>query len=164
MKIHIIGSSGSGKTYLSKRLSQKYGIPAYALDDLFWDNDGYSGKRDPDSRNAMLAEILQKNDWIIEGVQYAWVGRSFEEADIIYLLEPPAYLCRMRIVRRFITRKYCGTARKNESLKALMELLKWTKKFYGVNLPKIKDTLAPYQKKVVCVSGKNEVRVILQQQ
>lgn len=40
MKIHIIGCSGSGKTYL---LSEKYNIPHYDLDDIQWDNnsDGY---------------------------------------------------------------------------------------------------------------------------
>lgn len=43
MKIHIIGCSGSGKTYL---LSEKYNIPHYDLDDIQWDNnsDGYGVK------------------------------------------------------------------------------------------------------------------------
>ena len=39
MKIHIIGGSGSGKTYLAENLSKKYGIRHYDLDDLQWDND-----------------------------------------------------------------------------------------------------------------------------
>ena len=34
MKIHIIGGSGSGKTYLAENLSKKYGIRHYDLDDL----------------------------------------------------------------------------------------------------------------------------------
>ena len=38
MKIRIIGCSGSGKTYLAKRLSEKYTIPSYDLDDIQWDN------------------------------------------------------------------------------------------------------------------------------
>lgn len=41
----------------------------------------------------MLRSILQQDNWIIEGVQHAWVGSSFEKADTIYLLEPPALLC-----------------------------------------------------------------------
>lgn len=112
MKIHIIGPSGAGKTYLAQRLSEKCGIPSYELDDLFWNNEGYSGKRASEIRDAMLAEILQKDNWIIEGVQYAWVGESFAQADVIYLLDPPAWLCRARIVRRFVQRKLCSTARK----------------------------------------------------
>lgn len=46
MKIHIIGCSGSGKTYLAKALSKKYNIPHVCLDDIQWDNnaDGYGVK------------------------------------------------------------------------------------------------------------------------
>ena len=46
MKIHIIGCSGSGKTYLAKALSNKYDIPHFDLDDVQWDNraDSYGVK------------------------------------------------------------------------------------------------------------------------
>ena len=74
MKIHIIGGPGSGKTFLADRLSRQYGIPHYDLDDLQWDNaaNDYGTKRDPQERAALLDQILQRDDWIIEGVYYAW--------------------------------------------------------------------------------------------
>ncbi|MCM1187538.1 MAG: hypothetical protein NC251_07815 [Lachnoclostridium sp.] len=70
MKIRIIGGSGSGKTYLADKLSKEYHIEHYDLDDLQWDNkaEEYGVKRNPDERRAMLQEILNKEDWIIEGV------------------------------------------------------------------------------------------------
>ena len=34
MKIHIIGCSGSGKTYLANALSKKYNISHFDLDDI----------------------------------------------------------------------------------------------------------------------------------
>jgi len=34
MKSHIIGGSGSGKTYLARRLAQEYDIPHVELDEL----------------------------------------------------------------------------------------------------------------------------------
>ena len=37
MKIHIIGCSGSGKTYLANALSKKYNISHFDLDDIQWD-------------------------------------------------------------------------------------------------------------------------------
>lgn len=160
MKIHIIGPSGSGKTYLSKQLAEKYQIPAYALDDLFWDNSrgSFNTKREPAVRDAMLDEILQTDSWIIEGVQYAWVTPCFAQADVIYLLETPALLCRFRIVRRFIKRKLNKTGRKNETLKSLCELLTWTKKFYKVNLPAIKNELQKYSDKVIVLTGKKDIQ------
>ena len=71
MKIHIIGCSGSGKTYLANALSKKY------------NND----------------------EWIIEGVYYAWVQQFFDEADKIDVLDMPSYLYKSRIIMRSIKRK-----------------------------------------------------------
>lgn len=103
MKIHIIGGSGSGKTYLAKALSAKYGIPRHDLDDLQWDNArGYGSKRPREERRQLLDEILKEPDWIIEGVYYTWCRQCFEDADRIYLLSVPRYKYRCRILRRFV--------------------------------------------------------------
>ena len=70
MKIHIIGCSGSGKTYLANALSKKYNIPHFDLDDIQWDNnvEEYGTKRPPDERKALLQDLLLNKEWIIEGV------------------------------------------------------------------------------------------------
>ncbi len=163
MKIHIIGASGSGKTYLAKKLASKYGISVNSLDDLLWDNShgSYNIKRNVEERNAMLEQILQSDDWIIEGVQYSWCDKCFETADIIYMLDIPRLLCRLRIIRRFIKRKLSRNSRNNETLKSLVDLLKWTKKFYNVNLIEIKEKLTHYQSKVVVLSCKTDIKAIV---
>ena len=88
MKIHIIGGSGTGKTYLASLLSIKYNIPHYDLDDLFWDNSAnqYGVKMSIEKRNDMLSRILENEDWIIEGVYYSWLTESFEAADHCFRL------------------------------------------------------------------------------
>jgi adenylate kinase family enzyme len=148
MKIHIIGASGAGKTYLAHRLAERYGIPAYALDDLFWDNAAgrFNVKRHPAQRDELLNRIVRQEDWILEGVQYAWLEERFRRSDVTYLLETPPLLCRVRIVRRFLWRVRKG---KQESLKSLIDLLKWTRTFYRVNLPEIETLLGQYSEKVV---------------
>ena len=68
MKIHIIGCSGSGKTYLANALSKKYNISHFDLDDIQWDNNAkeYGKKRTLDERKALLQEILYNNDeWMV---------------------------------------------------------------------------------------------------
>lgn len=106
VKIHIIGGSGSGKSHLAETLSAKYGIPHYDLDELQWDSSGaYRQKRAPEERRRLLDDILEKPDWVIEGVYHSWCLRCFEEADMIYLLSVPRYKYRYRILRRFARRK-----------------------------------------------------------
>lgn len=74
MKIHIIGGPGSGKSFLAEKLSKELGISHFDLDDLQWDNKSasYGIKRSPDERDRLLNDVLSHNDWIIEGVYYAW--------------------------------------------------------------------------------------------
>lgn len=93
MKIHIIGGPGSGKSFLADDLSKQFDIPHYDLDDLQWDTvaNDYGTKREPQERDALLNQILQKDDWIIEGVYFAWCKQCFEDADRIYLLDVPQY-------------------------------------------------------------------------
>lgn len=163
MKIHIIGCSGSGKTYLANVLAKKYNIPHFDLDDVQWDNnaEGYGTKRPLEERNALLQEILNNHDWIIEGVYYAWVQQSFDEADKIYVLDMPRYLYKSRIIIRSIKRKLGIQPGKRETLKSVYDLLKWTETFQNKNLQEIKTILDKYENKVIWLSSKKAVREII---
>jgi len=163
MKIHIIGCSGCGKTYLAKKLSEKYGIPHFDLDDIFWDNSSscYGVKRPIEERTALLSDILTNDRWIIEGVYYSWCGEIFEKADIIYFLDTPKYVYKWRIVKRFIKRKLGIEKGDKESLKSVISLLKWTDKFQKVNRKEIENILTGYENKTVWVSSKSEVTEII---
>lgn len=163
MKIHIIGCSGSGKTYLANALAKKYNIPHFDLDDIQWDNnaEGYGTKRPLEERNALLQKILNNNEWVIEGVYYAWVQQSFDEADKIYVLDMPRYLYKSRIIIRSIKRKLGIQQGKRETLKSVYNLLKWTETFQNKNLKEIKTILEKYENKVIWLSSKKDVREII---
>ena len=164
MKIHIIGCSGSGKTYLATALSKKYNIPHFDLDDIQWDNNAkeYGKKRTLDERKALLQEILYNNDeWIIEGVYYAWVQQSFDEADKIYVLDMPGYLYKSRIIMRSIKIKLGIQKGNRETLKSVYNLLKWTETFQNKNLKEIRSILDRYDDKVIWLSRKKDVEKII---
>ena len=150
MKIHIIGGPGSGKSFLARKLSEQYKIPHYDLDDIQWDNfaEGYGTKRGSQERDSLLADILEKDDWIIEGVYYSWCTKCFEDADRIILLEVPRYKYRFRIIRRFVRRKLHLEKGKKETLKSLSGLLKWADKYQTSNLVEIKNILNKYPEKL----------------
>ncbi len=163
MKIRIIGCSGSGKSYLAKKLSQKYNIPHFDLDDLQWDNTQnlYGVKMPVEKRDQMLSDILIKPDWIIEGVYYGWVQQSFADADIIYVLNVPKWLYKTRIIRRFILRIFGIEKGKKETFKSLFNLLKWTDTFQNKNMKEINDILSQYSVKTIYLKSKQEIDKIL---
>ncbi len=163
MKIRIIGCSGSGKTYFAKRLSKKYNIPNFDLDDIQWDNsqNSYGIKMPIEKRDQMLKDILQYPNWIIDGVYYAWVQQSFEEADIIYVMDMPKWLYKFRIIKRFIKRKIGLEKGKKETLKTVCKLLKWTDTFQNTNMKEIIKILEPYKGKVVFIKKREEINRIL---
>ena len=163
MKIHIIGYSGTGKTYLAKKLSNKYNIPHYDLDNIYWDNSSqkYGVKTEIEKRNKLLQNILEKDDWIIEGIYYKWLEQSFKNADIIYILDLPKYIYKFRIIKRFIKRKLKLETGKKETLKSLLDLLKWTDKFQNEDMKEIIKILEKYKEKVYFIKDKKEIKEIL---
>ena len=163
MKIHIIGCSGTGKTYLAKKLSNKYNIPHFDLDDIQWDNHSkvYGVKMPIDKRDELLKKILNNDSWIVEGVYYAWVLESFELADIIYVLNISPYIYKSRIVLRFFKRRIGLEKGKKETFKNLYNLLKWTNKYQSKNLKEITKILEKYESKVVWISNNQEIDRII---
>ena len=163
MKIHIIGCSGTGKTYFAKRLSNKYNIPHYDLDNIYWDNSSqkYGIKTEIEKRDKLLLNILEKDDWIIEGIYYKWLEQSFKNADIIYILDLPKYIYKFRIIKKFIKRKLKLETVKKETLKSLLDLLKWTDKFQNEDMKEIIKILEKYKEKVYFIKSKKKIKEIL---
>ena len=163
MKIHIIGCSGSGKTYLAKALSKKYNIPHFDLDDIQWDNnaDGYGVKMPVEKRTELLNNILENEDWIIEGVYYAWVGKCFEDADKIYVLDIPKRIYTYRIIKRTIKRKLGLEKGKKETLKSVYNLLKWTDTFQNKSMVEIRKILSHHTQKTMWINNRKEVKRII---
>jgi adenylate kinase family enzyme len=130
-RIHLIGGPGSGKSYAAARLSSQFDVPAYELDDLYWDNttSGYDVRREPAARDQQLASLVERDGWIIEGVFYGWVAPSFAAADIIIVLTPSIVVRQWRVIKRFALRRAGRVPSRNESLASLWRLLCWSQTF-----------------------------------
>ena len=134
-RIHLIGGPGSGKSYAAARLSALFHVPAYELDDLYWEGTTYDVRREPAVRDRQLASLVEQDGWIIEGVYYGWVAPSFVAADIIIAMTPSIAVRQWRVIERFVLHK-AGRAptKKNESLASLWRLLRWGQTFDAVHL------------------------------
>ena len=155
MKIHIIGGSGTGKSYIADILSKQFKVPHFDLDDIFWDNNSqYYGIKMPINRRIKLLEkILQEENWIIEGVYYKWLEDSFKKADYIFILNVSTWVYKYRIILRFLKRKVGIAKGKKETIESLIKLIKWTDNYNKETIPKIIDFLEPYKKKVIVLES-----------
>lgn len=138
-RIHIIGASGSGKTYLGQKLSQITSYPLQDLDEIKWDNStGTYGIARPDAeRDQMLQNVITQPQWIVEGIYSGWVGDSFAKADAIIFLQPTSLIRNYRMILRFVKRKLGVLPSKNEKIKDLIDLITWTNDYNRRKIPEI---------------------------
>lgn len=161
-KIHIIGGPGSGETYSARKLQQATNVTAYDLDQVFWDQSQHSyAQASEELRTEKLNTILEKDDWIIEGVYYKWLDKSFESADLIIILNPPLIKRQWRILKRFLVRKFLLGNFKKETLSSFIYMWRWNKKFDDDNMIRIARFIEKYKEKTIyCSSYKALERIV----
>ena len=104
MRIYIIGPSASGKTTLATLLSQRLALPHHQLDSIFFDfQENKKGKIKLPTNviTDRLKDVLNKDKWIIEGIQTI-PSIALCATKIIYL-KIPMHVCIVRQWKRFIT-------------------------------------------------------------
>lgn len=102
-KIYILGSVGSGKTTLAKRLSKELNIPFFELDNVVWEYHPEGDiKRSPEEIERLFLEILNNENWIIENVGRNFFNKGFEEADTIIYLNISKSVLYRRVLLRWI--------------------------------------------------------------
>ena len=162
MKIFIIGISGSGKSYLANRLSEKLKIKHFDLDDLYWETK-YSKKRDKQERAKILNSILEnENDWVFEGIYNIWTENIRDKADLIIWLDLPKNLMTWRILKRWLKRR----KESREKLKEVLSLIKFQRsyrkykeKFDGSFYESHKDFLKDF-KNLIIVKNKKDLEEV----
>ena len=90
-RILVIGCPGSGKSYFSRALAEKLGLPLVHLDMLNWNADGTNVERDV--FDARLDDVLSRDEWIIDGNYGRTMERRMERCDTIFFLDFPTKVC-----------------------------------------------------------------------
>jgi adenylate kinase family enzyme len=143
-RIHMVGGPGSGKSYAAFKLSARFGVPKYDLDELFWERSAprYGVRAETAVRDQQLASIAGQDGWIIEGVYYSWLAPSFDAADVIITLTPSILTRHWRVVGRFMLRKFGWVpSKKHESLADLWRLLRWSHSYDARHLVQARQAI-----------------------
>lgn len=106
MKIYITGSVASGKTTLAEKISSETGIPCYHLDEIVHVKDENSSignvRRSDYEIDKIFNDIISKESYVIEDTGRERFLDGMKCADYIIMLDVPYFICKLRIMIRFI--------------------------------------------------------------
>lgn len=159
-RIHIIGSIGSGKTTLARKLSAQLHIPCFELDNVVRERLPTGDvMRTKEKRDAYLADIIAADSWIVEGSHQKWVMSSFQKADLIIFLDIGMTTRRVRIIKRYFKQK-AGLEKSNytPTLEILVRLYKYNTVFEYERKPIVFEMLRPFEEKLVVLKSDAEIR------
>lgn len=160
MKIRIIGTCGSGKSFLAKEITEKTGIKKYDLDNIFWVKK-YTKRRSDNEIKKLLEKISKKKKWIIEGMHYGITENIEKKSDLIVWINPQWNKIFWRLIKRFFNRK----GKPGESVKDTIRLLNWMTR-YKINIfskskKAHKNIFKKYSDKSIILKNKNEINKFL---
>ncbi|MBO5096742.1 MAG: adenylate kinase [Agathobacter sp.] len=90
-KIIVIGCPGSGKTTFAEKLHKCTGFPLFHLDAIWHKPDRtHISREEYDQR---LAEILELEEWIIDGNYSRTLEVRMQASDTIFLFDLPTEVC-----------------------------------------------------------------------
>lgn len=128
MKIVITGNSGSGKTWLAKKIASPESIIIH-LDSIFWEPGGFDKKREQSEIDKLITQSINHKEWVAEGVFGELINRYINEASIFILLDMPWELCRRRLEKRGSeSKKHMSRTQSSEGLKKLID---WAQQYYA---------------------------------
>lgn len=99
-RIIVIGSPGSGKSTLSKKLAKKLDLPLIHLDKLFW-TSGWVGVSREEFDKKLLEE-MKKDKWIMDGDYLRTLPMRLEKSDMVIYFDYSTALCLFRVIKRVI--------------------------------------------------------------
>lgn len=90
-KVIVIGCPGSGKTTFAEKLNKSTGLPLFHLDAIWHKPDRtHISREEYDER---LAEILELEEWIIDGNYSRTLEVRMQACDTIFLFDLPTEVC-----------------------------------------------------------------------
>ena len=145
-RIIVIGCPGSGKSTFSRALHEITDIPLYHLDMMFWNADRTTVEKSVFLER--LSEVLQKENWIIDGNYGSTMEKRLEKCDTVFFLDYPTEVCLDGIVERK------GKARSDMpwiETDVDEEFITFIKSYNADSRPKVVELLEKYKDRSIIV-------------
>ena len=121
MRTVSIGNSGSGKTWLSRRLGNQFGVPVVHLHEIFWLPGGFDAKREPSEVAEVISRERAAAKWIVKDVYGDLASEFLPAAQTLIWLDLPWPVCKLRLgARGSESKSHMNHAQTKDGLKALI--------------------------------------------
>ncbi|MBD1866232.1 AAA family ATPase [Cyanobacteria bacterium FACHB-471] len=101
-RISVVGTTGSGKTTLARRIAQQLQVPHVELDALHWE-PGWTEASDQVFRDR-ATEALAGDRWVVDGNYSKARDLVWSRADTVVFLDYPFWLVMNRLLQRTVRR------------------------------------------------------------
>lgn len=122
-RVVVVGSTGSGKTFLARQIAEQCGIPHLELDSLFH-QQGWQALPEEEFK-ARVADFALQPEWVIDG-NYTSLGIQrllWPAADTLVWLDPAKRVVMGRVIRRTIRRLVTREELWNENREPISNIL-----------------------------------------
>jgi len=153
-RVLIIGISGTGKTWLAKKLSDFFKIPVTHYDELAWRKNWK--EEEQKIVEQKLKKIITQDEWIIEGFIHPAAKIKLQLADTIIYLDYPGWLAAWGGLARWW--KHRGKTRP-EMAEGCVEKFDW--KYLKVmwrrgERPEIEEAITGFENKIILLKTRKE--------
>jgi adenylate kinase family enzyme len=102
-RILVLGPCGSGKTCLTRELSNILDLPAVHLDARFW-RPGWISTPQPEWRRV-VSSLIAQDSWIMDGTYESTLDLRIPAAEAIIMIDRPRWSCLWGVVRRSLSHR-----------------------------------------------------------
>lgn len=131
-RLYLVGSVGSGKTTLGKKLAEEFHIPFYEMDNLIFERlETGDRRREDDEIGLLLETIFEEKVWLIEGTCLRDIIQPvFDKSQALIFLEVPYYKRIYRFTKRFLKQVlHLEKANYRPSFDIYLKMFKWNHQF-----------------------------------
>lgn len=123
-RISVVGSSGSGKTTVARRLAEALAAPYIELDALHW-GPNWAGATGPELSKKIEAATVG-DTWVVDGNYWSKVGpQVWAKADTVVWVSPPLWRTIWQSATRTVRRAATGQELWNGNRESWTNLMFW---------------------------------------
>lgn len=160
-RVLVLGSSGSGKTYLSARLGELLHIEVLHLDAYFW-RPGWVSTAEHEWR-GIVSQLTRKSSWIMDGTYENTLDLRLPEADTVVVIEQSRWICLWGVLKRRLFFDGPGRTDAPAGQRIDLPFLRYIWEYPSATRPLVHRLIQQYgpDKRLIVLTGAREVRQLL---